>query len=217
MWLNIDMVMIFRTNAWNRFRYSLYMPVYDAVGRWFAPYRRQSIDQLAIKPGDEVLLIGAGTGLDLEQIPKGAHIVATDLTPAMVRQIKVRNRLLHHHLDARVMDGQKLDLDSQTFDVVILHLILAVIPDPVACLKEAERVLKPGGRIAIFDKFLPPGERPSLWRRWTNILTFIVATDINRRFEDILARTSLQPISDEAVGWQGNLRVILLAKPSASS
>lgn len=207
--------MIFRTNAWNKFRYSLYMPVYDAVGRWFAPYRRQSIDQLAIQPGDEVLLIGAGTGLDLEQIPRGAHIVATDLTPAMVRQIKVRNRLLRHHLDARVMDGQKLDLDSQTFDVVILHLILAVIPDPVACLKEAERVLKPGGRIAIFDKFLPPGEKPPMWRRWANIFTFILATDINRKFEDILGKTGLEMISDTPVGWNGNLRVIQLVKPGA--
>ena len=205
--------MIFRTNAWNRFRYTLYTPVYDAIGRWFAPYRRQSIDQLAIQPGERVLLIGAGTGLDLEHIPKGADILATDLTPLMVQQIKVRNRLLGHQLEVRVMDGQNLDLDAQSVDVVILHLILAVIPDPVACLREAERVLKPGGRIGIMDKFLPPGEQAPMWRRWTNIFTFILATDINRRFEPILDHTGLELVSDEQVAWRGNLRVIQLRAP----
>ncbi|MCF8237614.1 MAG: class I SAM-dependent methyltransferase [Saprospiraceae bacterium] len=204
--------MFFRTNSWNKFRYSLYVPVYDALGRWFAPYQRQSIDGLQIRPGQKVLLVGAGTGLDLEHIPHGAEITATDLTPMMVQRIKVRNRLLFHHLDTRVMDGQKLDLPDDFFDVVILHLILAVIPDPVACLREAGRVLKPGGQIGIFDKFLPPGEKSPLWRRWVNIFTFIIATDINRRFEDILQKTSLRKISDEAVGWGGNLRVIRLEK-----
>ncbi len=204
--------MLFKSNSWNKFRYSLYVPVYDAIGRWFAPYRRQSIDSLQIKPKQKVLLVGAGTGLDLEHIPHGAEIVATDLTPMMVQRIKVRNRLLLHHLDARVMDGQKLDLPDNSFDVVILHLILAVIPDPVACLREAERVVKPGGRIGIFDKFLPPGEKAPMWRRWVNMLTFIIATDINRHFEDILQKTSLQKISDEAVGWDGNLRIIQLEK-----
>lgn len=205
--------MMFRTNAWNKFRYSVYVPVYDAIGRWFAPFRRQSIEGLHLEPGQRVLLVGAGTGLDLEHIPHGTHIVATDLTPLMVQQIKVRNRLLFHDLEARVMDGQKLDLDSQSFDSVILHLILAVIPDPVACLQEAERVLKPGGKVAIVDKFLPPNRQASLGRRWINLITFIFATDINRRFEDILKKTNLELVLDEAVGWKGNLRVIQLKKP----
>lgn len=206
-------MMFFRTNAWNRFRYSLYMPVYDAIGRWFAPYRRLSIDAVQIKPDQKVLLVGAGTGLDLEHIPHGAQIVATDITPLMVQQIRSRNRLLFHHLEARVMDGQKLALDSQTFDVIILHLILAVIPDPVACLQEAERVLKPGGKVAVFDKFLPADSQASLGRRWINLITFILATDINRKFEDILRKTGLEIVSDDAVGWNGNLRVIQLIKP----
>ncbi len=206
--------MIFRSNNWNKFRYSLYVPVYDAVARWFAPYRRTSIEALHLQPGEHVLIVGAGTGLDLEHIPVGVRITATDLTPLMVQRIKVRNRLLFHDLDARVMDGQKLDIESQSFDVVILHLILAVIPDPVACLREAERVLKPGGRITVFDKFLPPDTSPSLARRWTNIFAFILATDINRRFEDILKKTNLESVSDEAVGWHGNLRVIQLKKSS---
>lgn len=208
--------MIFRSNTWNKIRYTLYVPVYDAIARWFAPYRRMSIEALGLQPDERILLVGAGTGLDLEHLPTDLQIVATDLTPMMVQQIKVRNRLLRHNLDARVMDGQKLDLDSQSFDVVILHLILAVIPDPVACLREVERVLKPGGRVAIFDKFLPTGTSASLGRRWTNIFTFIFATDINRRFEDILKKTNLELVFDEAVGWKGNFRVIRLKKTSGS-
>ena len=46
------------------------------------------------------------------------------------------------------------------FDAVVLHLILAVIPDPVRCLQEAARALRPGGRMVVFDKFVRGGRVP---------------------------------------------------------
>ena len=53
------------TNLWNRLRYTLYTPIYDLlVGRIFTSSRRKSIELLHIQPGEKVLLVGAGTGLD---------------------------------------------------------------------------------------------------------------------------------------------------------
>ena len=60
---------------WNRIRYTLYAPIYDLVARAFAPYRQRSLQRIRI-PG-RILLIGAGTGLDLPYLPKTAQIVAT--------------------------------------------------------------------------------------------------------------------------------------------
>ena len=59
------------------------------------------------------------------------------------------------------MDGHSLAVPRAAFDAVVLHLILAVIPDPVRCLREAARALRPGGRVVVFDKFVR-GERTPL-------------------------------------------------------
>ena len=200
------------TNAWNRIRYTLYSPFYNLIGRVFSQSRRKAIDLLGVKPGEQVLLVGAGTGLDLDFLPKTALITATDITPAMVARLARRSDRLQLRVNARVMDGQQLDLPDNSFDKMVLHLILAVIPDPVRCLQEAERVLKPGGYIVVFDKFLPPGQRPGLFRRVANFFTNLLFSDITRSFETILAQTNLKLCTDQPADFNGNFRIILLQK-----
>lgn len=202
------------TNRWNRFRYTLYAPGYDLVARIFSKSRNRSIHELGIAPGDEVLIVGAGTGLDLEFITEDCHITATDITPAMIAQTLKKNILLKRNLRAEVMDGQRLNFDDNTADKIILHLILAVIPDPVACLKECERVLKPGGRITVFDKFIPKGHKLSLLRKIFNPFTNFLFSNINRRFENIVSETSLIIESDVPADLNGNFRIIRMGKRS---
>jgi ubiquinone/menaquinone biosynthesis C-methylase UbiE len=196
--------------TWNRLRYTLWAPHYDRVAR-FGRQRRRSIALLALQPGERVLLVGAGTGADLPLIPEGVSVLATDLTPAMLSRARPRVR---PGIELRVMDGQALDLPDASFDAVILHLILAVIPDPGACLREAARVLRPGGRIAVFDKFLPDGASPSLPRRIANAVSRTLFTDINRRMGDILSRSGarLRVEIDEPALMGGMFRVMVLRK-----
>lgn len=113
-----------------------------------------------MQAGESVLLVGAGTGLDLKYIPQNVAVTATDITPAMlgVLQLRARHRKL---LQVQQMDGQKLLYPNASFDAVVLHLILAVIPDPIACLREVERILKPNGRVVVFDKFLAENKQAS--------------------------------------------------------
>jgi SAM-dependent methyltransferase len=172
-------------NAWNRIRYTLYTPVYDAAIATFDAPRRRAIDQLGLRAGEHALIVGAGSGRDLHFIPPGVQVTATDLTPAMVALTRAKAAALSRQVTAQVMDGQALDLPDAAFDAVLLHLILAVIPDPIACIREAARVLKPGGRISVFDKFLTDARPPSLARRLVNIGARVAATDINRRLEPI--------------------------------
>ena len=131
----------------------------------------------------------------------------------MVERIIFRNKKLNLQLEAMVMDGHKLFFPDQTFDKVILHLILAVIPDPVACLLEAERVLKPGGKISILDKFVPAGNEVSLLRKLLNPLTTFLFSDITRSIETIIANTGLRIVSDLPANFRGNFRILLVEKP----
>ena len=71
-----------------------------------------------------------------------------------------------------------------------MHLILAVMPEPERGLREAVRVVKPGGRIAVFDKFLPEGRSPGLLARLGLALLDLVFTSTNRRMGEILERAA---------------------------
>ncbi|HEX7150717.1 MAG TPA: methyltransferase domain-containing protein [Thermoanaerobaculia bacterium] len=194
---------------WNRIRYTLYAPFYDVVVRRMARGRRRALELLALQPGERVLIDGCGTGLDLELLPRDAHVSAIDITPAMVERTRERAEWLGMRIDARVMDAAKLDYPDESFDCVVLHLILAVVPDPINTAREAARVVKRGGRIVIFDKFLPDGGRASLGRRALNALARVAATDINRRLGDLLAATDLRVVQKEASIFRGMFTVTL--------
>ena len=194
---------LFDSTGWNRFRYSLYAPIYDPwVGRApiFTRGRRRAHELAALQPGETVLLVAAGTGLDLPLLPSGVHVVAGDIAPAMVRRLRARAESLR--LDARVaeMDAAHLPLPDGSVDCVLLHLALAVVPDPVATIREAGRVLRPEGRISVFDKFLPDDQRPSLVRRLVDVVANVLATTVNRQLGPLAAAGGLRIVHREAVG-----------------
>ncbi len=199
-----------RGTRWERRRYTLWAPLYDFIVSPLRQARRRSLDALALREGERALIVGAGTGEDLPCIPEGVFTLATDLTPAMLRRARDKARAGSH---LAVMDGHALASSSGAFDAVVLHLILAVIPDPAACLAEAVRVLRPGGRIAVFDKFVADGASPSWGRRLLNRLTRPIATDITRRLDDIIrdSQTRVSRVFDEpAVG--GKFRIVQLRR-----
>ena len=79
------------SNAWYRFRYTLWAPHYDRVTK-FHRERRHSVSLLGLEPGERLLIIGCGTGADLQYVPQGVEVLATDLTPAMLRSVFRRAR-----------------------------------------------------------------------------------------------------------------------------
>jgi ubiquinone/menaquinone biosynthesis C-methylase UbiE len=197
------------TNWWNRMRYTLYAPLYDPVVRRIGRGRIRALELLAVQPRERVLIVGCGTGLDLEHLPREAEVTAVDLTPAMVEKTRERAATLGMTIDARVMDAAALTFPDASFDCVILHLILAVVPDPRTTAREAARVLRPGGRASIFDKFVGEGQSPSLVRRAVNLVANAVATDITRRLGDILAGSGLEIERDEPAAFGGVFRVAI--------
>ena len=197
---------------WNRLRYTVWAPAYDAVARagGFDAARRLSIDRLQLAPSDRVLIVGAGTGLDLDFLPSNVHVTAIDVTPAMLKQLERRAAGAGRSVTTHIMDARHLAFADSSFDAVVMHLILAVMPQPERGLREAVRVLKPGGRMAVFDKFLRDQERPSLKRRLVNAFAKPLFSDLNRRLGPLIAGTPLVIEHDEAVAFGGTYRVVTL-------
>ena len=190
--------------------YTLVAPFYDAfLTAATHGARKRSLAALAGGPSRDVLLLGVGTGLDLPHLPAQHRYVGLDLTAAMLK--RARPRAAGLHFAPLRGDVQLLPFHDAAFDVAVLHLILAVVPAPALCLAEAVRVLKPGGTLLVFDKFLRRGEAG--WKRLLNPLTRHVATRLDVVFEDLLdAVGGITVTVNEAALASGWFRLIRLKK-----
>lgn len=199
-------------DRWNRARYRLYAPVHDWGAKPLERGRKRAVERLDLEAGERVLIVGSGTGMDMEYVPDGVDVTAVDVTPAMVRRTEARAERLGFDVDARVADARSLPFDDDAFDAVLLHLVLSVVPDPDDVAAEAARLLDPGGRVSIYDKFVPVGSEPSLLRRVVNPVARVLFADLNRRLDPMVADTDLELGPSE--GILGGLYTVRIARPS---
>lgn len=195
--------------GWKDRRWDLYAPYYDRFIALTAQ-RRRSLELAQIQPGERVLVCGCGTGLDLPLLPTGIEIDAVDFSPGMIEQARAKSAGLNIRL--QTMDAQNLQFPNATFDVVVLHLIIAIVPDPLRAMREAVRVLKPAGRIALFDKYFHGPGQPRLIRRLLNPIVRALATDINTRTIELAAQAGLRVVHEEPVLLNGLFRVARLER-----
>jgi ubiquinone/menaquinone biosynthesis C-methylase UbiE len=199
------------TNEGLRRAYTVWAIFYDVVVRFLRGGRRRSLALLDLQKGDSLLIVGCGTGADFEFLPPDVEVTAIDLTPAMLRRAaaKVGNRRIR----LMEMDAMDLRFPDNTFDKTVLHLIVAVVPDPIRTLQEAERVTKLDGLLVVLDKFWNRPTPPPLPLRMANTLLGGYVTAVNRNFHRLLAGTSLQVLREISLGFGGLYWLYLLRKP----
>lgn len=194
--------------------YTLIAPIYDSlVSGPLDFYRQKSLARLNDTNNKQILINGIGSGLDIPFLPADASYTGTDITPAMLQRAKNRaSKISSLDIRFQVADSQALPFKDDSFDVIIMHLILAVVPNSELALQEASRVLKPGGKIYLFDKFIKPGQL-AIVRRLLSLFIRHVATRTDVVFEEVLQTCpQLDVIRDEPALAKGWFRLIELQK-----
>jgi ubiquinone/menaquinone biosynthesis C-methylase UbiE len=109
-----------------------------------------ALRRAGLRKGMRLLDAASGSGaVSLAAARLGADVTAVDISPVMIERLKVRARQEGLSLKARVMDGHALDIEDDSFDIVVSGFGVMLFPDLPRGLREMERVAKPGGRVVV--------------------------------------------------------------------
>jgi ubiquinone/menaquinone biosynthesis C-methylase UbiE len=163
------------------------------------PMRPYRAEQLAAVRG-EVLEIGVGTGLNLVHYPPEVRRITTvDPSPGMNRILRQRAARARRVIDQRIGTAEHLPLEDESFDFVVSTLTLCSVADVPQALREACRVLKPGGRFVFFEHGLGPSPAVGKWQRRLNGLQRVIGAGcrLDLNVADALAASPFGPAEIE--------------------
>ena len=149
---DVDAFQRFERDGWDRVAH-----LYDAT---WAPLTTQLVapllDAAMVRAGQRVLDLACGPGyVAAAAAARGAEVVALDISAAMVGEARRR----HPGLNVRQGAAERVDLADESFDRVLMSFGILHVADPPAVLREARRLLRPGGRFA-FTVWAAPDASP---------------------------------------------------------
>ena len=175
--------------------------VYDfTFGPTLHAGRLRAIQRMAIRPGDRVLEVGVGTGINAALYPRDCIVTGIDLSDSMLE--KARERVARKDIgNMRLleMDAADLRFADDAFDIVYAPYLISVVPDPIAVAREMGRVCRPGGRIVFLNHFRSRNPLLASVERAISPFTVHIGFKSDLDLPAFLAQANLEPVSIEKV------------------
>jgi ubiquinone/menaquinone biosynthesis C-methylase UbiE len=164
-----------------------------------------------------ILEVGVGTGVNISYHPPGAFVTAIDISERMLARAQHRAARLHAGVDLVLMDAQHLDFPDDTFDAVASTCVFCSVPDPVAGLREAWRVLKPGGKLLLLEHVRSDNAVLGTLMDVVNpLMVRMSGANINRRTLENLQRAGVHDFAASSHAF-GIVKLIEARKPAAGA
>ena len=182
--------------------YARWAPVYDAI---FGVITNAAINKTmrvlnALPPG-RILEIGVGTGLALPRYRKEHRITGIDLSPDMLARARgrVEREKLANVEGLSEADATKLAFPDQSFDAAVAMFLITVVPDPIAVLSEAVRVVKPGGRIVLANHFSAEHGPRAAFEKWLSRFSASLGWNPEFPVERVLGQPGMKEIERKSL------------------
>ena len=133
----------------------------------------------ALRPGEDVLDLGSGAGFDsflaARQLGESGKVIGIDMTPDMIKRAQDNAaKGAFENVEFRLGEIEDIPVDDNSVDVILSNCVINLSPDKTAVYREAYRVLKSGGRLAISD-MVASGEIPPEIKNDMNLYSSCVA------------------------------------------
>ena len=183
--------------------YATLCPVYNVVfGPALQAGRAAAVGRMDIQPGDRVLEVGIGTGLNVPLYPRTCRVTGVDRSASMLQKARERvERQRLRHVRLVEMDAAHLTFADASFDRVYAPYLVSVVADPISVVREMVRVCRPGGRIVILNHFRSRNPIASQVERALSPLTVHIGFKADLDLSAFLAQTGLRPLSIEKVNY----------------
>ncbi len=177
--------------------------VYDLTfGPTLHPGRLIALERMGIKPGDKVLEVGVGTGINVALYPEHCQVTGIDFSALMLE--KAHERVVKKgvtNVRLQEMDAANLTFADDTFDIVYAPYVISVVSDPVRVVNEMRRVCKPGGKIVILNHFRSRTPVVARLEQAISPFTGHIGFKADLDLPGFLAQSELKPISIEKVSF----------------
>ncbi len=148
----------------------------------------------------KVLHIGVGTGMEIINFPPGLEIIGIDLSAKMLERALWRAQQYQGKIRFCLMDAESLAFPDDTFDTVATVCVFCTVPHPVAGLKECRRVLKPGGKLLMFEHVMSKNLIYGLSLRFMSLFTTALeGTHLDRDTVENVRKAGFQVQSEKNV------------------